>query len=124
MFGLLEGRLQASAQGVTCTTYRDASTTEPGGFAPAVWTETLTDLKIALAELTDRDRFALQGEETAADFRAVATKGSDVVKSDGIQISATAPHHASKKFKVLAAREPEGAYMRLLLEECPELKFI
>ncbi|KKK87392.1 hypothetical protein LCGC14_2753700, partial [marine sediment metagenome] len=31
-------------------------------------------------------------------------------------------HHAGKKFKVLAAREPEGAYLRLFLEERPELK--
>ncbi len=123
MFGLVEGRLQASAQGVACTTYRDASSTEPGGFAPASWTETLTGLKIALAELTDRDRFALQGEETAADFRAVATKGSDVIKSDGIQIGASAPHHAGKKFKVLASREPEGQYLRLFLEEQPTLAF-
>lgn len=123
MFGLLEGRLQASAQGVTCTTYRSTPADREGGFQEDTWASSIASLRIALAELTDRDRFALQGEETAADFRAVATKGSDVVKSDGLWISASAPHHAGKKFKVLAAREPEGAYLRLLLQEEPELKF-
>lgn len=123
MFGLIEGRLNASAQGVSCTTYRSTPADREGGYQEDAWASSIASLQIAVAELTDRDRFALQGEETAADFRGVVTKGSDVVKGDGLQISATAPHHAGKKFKVLAAREPEAAYLRLLLEERPELKF-
>ncbi len=46
-----------------------------------------------------------------------------MLKGDGIQIGASEPHHAGKKFKVLASREPEGRYLRLFLEERPELKF-
>ncbi len=124
MFGLVEGRLQASAQGVPCTTYRSTPDDGEGGYQADDWTESIASLQIAIAEISDRDRFSLQGEETAAGFRGVVTKGSDVIKGDGIQISASAPHHAGKKFKVLAAREPEGAYLRLFLDEQPTLVFV
>ncbi len=124
MFGLVEGRLHASAQGVGCTTYRSTPTDTEGGYQQDAWVQKIASLQIALAEITDEDRFRLQGRETDADFRGVVTKGSDVVKGDGLQISAAAAHHAGKKFKVLAAREPEGRYLRLFLEERPELKFI
>lgn len=123
MFGLIEGRLNASAQGVACTTYRSTPDDGEGGYQADNWAESIASLQIAVAEITDRDKFRLQGEETDADFRGVVTKGSDVVKGDGIEISATAPHHAGKKFKVLASREPEGRYLRLFLEERPELAF-
>ncbi len=123
MFGLVEGRLNASDQGVGCTTYRSTPTDGEGGYQADTWAVSIAALQIAVAEITDRDKFRLQGEETDADFRGVVTRGSDVVKGDGIQVSATAPHHAGKKFKVLASREPEGRYLRLFLEERPELKF-
>ncbi len=124
MFGLVEGRLQASGQGVACTTYRSVPADTEGGFQEDVWTQQIASLQIALAEIRDEDRFRLQGQETDATFRGVVTKGSDVLKGDGLQISATAAHHAGKRFKVLAAREPEGKYLRLFLEERPELKFV
>lgn len=123
MFGLIEGRLNASAQGVACTTYRSTPAKGEGGYKRDVWAESIASLQVALAEITDRDKFRLQGEETDADFRGVVTKGSDVLKGDGLQIAADAPHHAGKKFKVLASREPEGRYLRLFLEEQPTLAF-
>ncbi len=121
--GLVNGRLHASDQGVPCTTYRSTPDDGEGGYQADNWAESIATLQIAIAEITDRDKFRLQGQETDADFRGVVTSGSDVVKGDGLQISATAPHHAGKKFKVLAAREPEGAYLRLFLDEQPTLKF-
>ena len=124
MFGLVEGRLNASAQGVAATTYRSTPTDGEGGYQADGWVESIASLQIAVAEITDRDKFRLQGQETDADFRGVVTKGSDVLKGDGIQIAATAPHHAGKKFKVLASREPEGSYLRLFLEQRPELVFV
>ena len=124
MFGLVEGRLNASDQGVAATTYRSTPTDGEGGYQADAWASSIASLQIAIAEITDRDKFRLQGQETDADFRGVVEKGSDVVKGDGIQISATAPHHAGKKFKVLASREPEGRYLRLFLEERPELEFV
>lgn len=124
MFGLIEGRLHASAQGVPCTTYRSTPDDGEGGYQADNWTESIASLQIAIAEITDRDRFSLQGEETAAGFRGIVTKGSDVVKGDGIWVAASAAHHAGKKFKVLAAREPEGAYLRLFLDEQPKLVFV
>ena len=123
MFGLVEGRLNASGQGVDCTTYRSTPARRDGGFEEDVWAETIASLNIAIAEITDRDKFVLQGQETDADFRGVTVKGSDILKGDGIEISASAAHHAGKKFKVLAAREPEGRYLRLFLEETPEVDF-
>ncbi len=124
MFGLVEGRLNASAQGIGCTTYRSTPVDNEGGYERDVWAESVAALQIALAEISDQDRFRLEGQETGADFRGVAPKGSDILKGDGIQISDSAPHHAGKKFKVLAAREPEGAYLRLFLQEQPELVFV
>ncbi len=124
MFGLVEGRLNASAQGIACTTYRSTPIAGEGGYERDDWSESIASLQIALAEISDQDRFRLEGQETDADFRGVAPKGSDVVTGDGIEISATAPHHAGKKFKVLAARELEGAYLRLFLEERPKLVFV
>ena len=123
-FGLVQGRLNASAQGIACTTYRSVPVDGEGGYERDVWSESIASLQIAVAELSDQDRFRLEGVETDADFRAVVTKGSDVLKGDGIEISSSASHHAGKKFKVLASREPEGAYLRLYLQERPEFVFV
>lgn len=123
MFGLIEGRLNASDQGVTCRTYRSTPSDGEGGYQADVWAVSISALQISIAEITDRDKFRVQGKETDADFRGIVEKGSDVLKGDGIQIGASEPHHAGKKFKVLASREPEGRYLRLFLEERPELSF-
>ena len=122
-FGLVEGRLQASDQGLASVTYRSTVITGEGGYQRDGWAQQIAALQIALAEISDEDKFRPQGEETDADFRGVVEKDSDVIKADGIQIGASELSHAGKKFKVLAAREPEGAYLRLFLEERPELKF-
>lgn len=121
--GLVDGRLNSSQQGVTCTVYRDTTATRTGGFDESVWAESIASLQIAVAEISDQDKYRLSGRETDADFRGVVSAGVDVVKGDGIEISASALHHAGMKFIVLAARDPEGTYRRLFLEEKPEIDF-
>ena len=119
---MVEARI-AGEQGVPVTVYRVLAPADgEGGYQADVWVSTATG-RMALAEITDRDRHALGGRETNADFRAVAPVALDVQKGDGIEIGAAAAHHAGRKFKVLASRDPMATYRRLLLEEQPKLKF-
>ena len=122
MFGIIDGVL-ASGQAVDATSYRATKAKKKSGHIGRTWAEQVASFRIAIAELTDRDRYKLEGREEDAEFRAVVTDGTDILEGDGIEISTTADHHAGRKFFVLAVRDPGGQYGRLLLTGYKKAKF-
>lgn len=123
MFGILEACLDFD-QAVPTTVYRKTTAAQPSGFQGRTWPASTNKPRMALAELgVERERFEIEGRERDADFRAVTRADADVQLGDGVEVDATALHHAGRKFYVLAVRDPEGAYQRLLLEEDPTAKF-
>lgn len=123
MFGIMEACLDFD-QAVPFTVFRSTEVDQESGWQERDWPSSSTNKpRMALAELRDREKYELEGRERDADFRAVTKVASDVQRGDGIVIDVTALHHAGKKFYVLAVRDPEGQYQRLLLTEDPDAKF-
>ena len=123
MFGLIEACVDFD-QAVPTTVYRPTITDQKSGWQGRTWPATSTNKpRIAVAELKDKEVFRVAGKEVDADFRGVTDVAADIQEGDGLQIDATALHHAGRKFHVLAVRDPEGQYTRLFLQEDPKAKF-
>ncbi len=123
LFGMIEGVLDFD-QAVPTRLFRAPIVDKPSGWQSRNWPAGATGTpRIAIAELRDRATFKAAGQDRDADFRGVVKVAVDVQLADGIEVDATALHHAGKKFYVLAVRVPEGAYKRVFLQEDPRAGF-
>lgn len=100
---------------VLCTVYRATQTVQASRAVKLTWAVHVSNVRVLLGQLRERDRYALGGRDLDAEYLGAVLPATDVLRGDRIKVDAGAAHHAGETYLVLADPVPEALYRLLLL---------